>query len=731
MSSCKRSIDQRSDAAGFDEFTSKRIKITDTDALLVEDLTEFYTFSVDTSNKVVDLENLSLTVAGAPLLVRDTGTSAFLVTNSGTTSDIFNVDTTTPKITCGNTTHANVVWVVATTPSIKFSLDNSTAAAEIQASATNLTFLVGDTQIGTATSSRWTSSIAKTFNFTSTTALILNDTAGTTPTFTVNTSGNVVTVDGNCIIDNTNTTALLVRKNASGGNIFTVDTSTPKVFVGNATDATVLYLVAPSVARLRWSLDGSTSNGELSVTSTNMTFLVGGTQVATTTGTTWSHSAKMSIALTSNAALVVKDASSNNALVVDSLNHTITYGNTTQGCDSTWLTTAATGTNTLNFNDGVSNKGSIKYDMAVGTGGGFTLSTNGTSRMTLSSNGANFINPVQFPAFTAATLPSATTVGRLIYVSDDAIGPTFAMADGTNWRRLSDLTITGTGATTFNTDLKQVIDVTDAAALTVRKNASGGDVFNVDTSGSIVRVDGDCIVDNTSTTALVIRKNSTGGNIFNVDTSGNIITIGNTTNGSDVTLLNTVTGTTSINFNDGSSDGIIAYDHNTDTMKFTVNGTQGFTLGATGPKNVSSFLYKLTTSNTSTASSYIGDTNYPTTNIFNNGTAFGAINSTTGQITVNEAGVYMFGYSFQYSALVGTNIEAEGLVNNVTDGLSYAASYNTKTPASSHSTCDGVSLVTCAANDAIRFPAILTGAPLTSYSLDAPHSRIWGYKVSS
>jgi hypothetical protein len=42
------------------------------------------------------------------------------------------------------------------------------------------------------------------------------------------------------------------------------------------------------------------------------------------------------------------------------------------------------------------------------------------------------------PSYTVATLPVATTAGRLIYVSDESGGAVVAFSDGTNWRRLTD-----------------------------------------------------------------------------------------------------------------------------------------------------------------------------------------------------------------------------------------------------------------------------------------------------
>ncbi len=44
-------------------------------------------------------------------------------------------------------------------------------------------------------------------------------------------------------------------------------------------------------------------------------------------------------------------------------------------------------------------------------------------------------------SFTVAGAPSASVVGQIGYVSDETGGATLAFADGTNWRRQTDLTI--------------------------------------------------------------------------------------------------------------------------------------------------------------------------------------------------------------------------------------------------------------------------------------------------
>ena len=45
------------------------------------------------------------------------------------------------------------------------------------------------------------------------------------------------------------------------------------------------------------------------------------------------------------------------------------------------------------------------------------------------------------PIYTVGTLPTAATVGRLIYVSNESGGAVPAFSDGVNWRRVTDRAI--------------------------------------------------------------------------------------------------------------------------------------------------------------------------------------------------------------------------------------------------------------------------------------------------
>ena len=47
----------------------------------------------------------------------------------------------------------------------------------------------------------------------------------------------------------------------------------------------------------------------------------------------------------------------------------------------------------------------------------------------------------QLPSHVKTALPSATTAGLMIYVSNEAGGPVPAFSDGTNWRRVTDLAV--------------------------------------------------------------------------------------------------------------------------------------------------------------------------------------------------------------------------------------------------------------------------------------------------
>lgn len=83
-------------------------------------------------------------------------------------------------------------------------------------------------------------------------------------------------------------------------------------------------------------------------------------------------------------------------------------------------------------------------DTAIYRSDSFTIRQGGsgtTDHLVLTTTNAQFTNPVQFPSYTVTTLPSATTAGRMIYVSNETGGAVMAFSDGTNWRRVTDRAI--------------------------------------------------------------------------------------------------------------------------------------------------------------------------------------------------------------------------------------------------------------------------------------------------
>ncbi len=68
------------------------------------------------------------------------------------------------------------------------------------------------------------------------------------------------------------------------------------------------------------------------------------------------------------------------------------------------------------------------------------ISALGTAdKMRLETSGNLWVDgSIQAKSFTVATLPSASSPGAMIYVSDETGGGTMAFADGTNWRRMAD-----------------------------------------------------------------------------------------------------------------------------------------------------------------------------------------------------------------------------------------------------------------------------------------------------
>lgn len=95
---------------------------------------------------------------------------------------------------------------------------------------------------------------------------------------------------------------------------------------------------------------------------------------------------------------------------------------------------------------GLATKAGTSGDVILRVGDNSTASAN-TKQSTVDgviiSSGGNVSTPngVFYPnSYTVATLP-ATTVGGLIYVSDETGGGTMALSDGTNWRRVQDYAV--------------------------------------------------------------------------------------------------------------------------------------------------------------------------------------------------------------------------------------------------------------------------------------------------
>jgi hypothetical protein len=76
----------------------------------------------------------------------------------------------------------------------------------------------------------------------------------------------------------------------------------------------------------------------------------------------------------------------------------------------------------------------FRSQIASGTGTRWNIYADGTAPN-------KFGGPVEFPSYTVAGVPSASSAGRLVYVSDESGGAVMAFSDGTNWRRVTDRAI--------------------------------------------------------------------------------------------------------------------------------------------------------------------------------------------------------------------------------------------------------------------------------------------------
>lgn len=89
--------------------------------------------------------------------------------------------------------------------------------------------------------------------------------------------------------------------------------------------------------------------------------------------------------------------------------------------------------------------GSFNLRPGTGTSTNGTLSlqdADGTDILTIGDNSlATFNKPIVLPEFAVASLPSVSTSGQMIAVTDETGGYVPAFSDGTNWRRVTDRAI--------------------------------------------------------------------------------------------------------------------------------------------------------------------------------------------------------------------------------------------------------------------------------------------------
>jgi hypothetical protein len=120
---------------------------------------------------------------------------------------------------------------------------------------------------------------------------------------------------------------------------------------------------------------------------------------------------------------------------------TIRAGNAANGSAAN-----AGGDLTLQAGDGtgtVPTGGDIILNLQAGANAGnIEFQNDGTPFATFTQGTvASFNDPIQVPSHAVASLPSAATAARIIYVSDETGGATLAFSDGTNWRRVQDRAI--------------------------------------------------------------------------------------------------------------------------------------------------------------------------------------------------------------------------------------------------------------------------------------------------
>jgi hypothetical protein len=308
-----------------------------------------------------------------------------------------------------------------------------------------------------------------------------------TPTtgFFMNTSG-LVQFEGGIIIDQTSTEALLVRKNADAGDIFTVNTSTDIITIdgnllmkyrGDGVSSITLERSDGGTA-IDLNLTGTGNNTVLQLRNQSnaagrIDFNAGTGGVYTSFGTAGITSQSIIIIDNTNteALLVRKDADAGDVFTVDTTNSIVKVG-----------------------------PGSAPANTGI-------LSLYGTVN-----------SPSLGPHFTATTTTDIYPLFQVYNSSHDNIRINFDMYfDGSN--RSSDV---GSNYRILkNNDQLSFQYASGIAAGSVITPTTG---FFMNTSGT-VQFEGSTIVDITSTTALVVRKDAAGGNVLVVDTSGNIVAV--------------------------------------------------------------------------------------------------------------------------------------------------------------------------------------------------------------
>lgn len=245
----------------------------------------------------------------------------------------------------------------------------------------------------------------------------------------------------------------------------------------------------------------------------------------------------------------VKTILSKESFIVDSDSSVAIKAIKSGGRETFKVSNASTGNISVNTGDGtitnsgmtITNESGINAKSHIMMYGGTFDTRNGYSI----GHGTNAINIGRAMTF---NIPEAseygdTTEPKYIWYSNDLTTELFTIE-----ARTGDITVLGglgltgtenaTNATTGSMviqgglgvvkdiylDGKMTIDETNANAFLVRKEDDTGNVFNVDTSSLVVRMDSELILDHTSVDALKIQKTGGGRVVLKVDTFNETIT---------------------------------------------------------------------------------------------------------------------------------------------------------------------------------------------------------------